>query len=64
MERLQALADSTLDIIESIGINGDDLEAQAFAYLAVRTELGLPISFPKTTGAPVPMPGGQIALPT
>ncbi|MEL0088923.1 MAG: anhydro-N-acetylmuramic acid kinase [Rhodospirillales bacterium] len=64
MERLQALADATVDTIESIGINGDDLEAQAFAYLAVRTELGLPISFPKTTGAPVPMPGGQIALPT
>ena len=38
--------------IEAIGADGDALEAQAFAFLAVRTLRGLPISFPTTTGAP------------
>ena len=36
--------------IEEIGHNGDAFEAQAFAYLAVRAKLGLPITFPSTTG--------------
>jgi anhydro-N-acetylmuramic acid kinase len=39
------------------------IEAQAFAYLAVRTLKHLPISFPSTTGVPVPMPGGIISYP-
>jgi anhydro-N-acetylmuramic acid kinase len=38
----------------------DALEAQAFAYLAVRSLLNLPISFPTTTGVPVPMSGGVL----
>jgi anhydro-N-acetylmuramic acid kinase len=37
------------------------MEAQAFAYLAVRSLLGLPLSFPSTTGVPRPMPGGLLA---
>lgn len=48
---------------ESVGWDGDALEAQAFAYLAVRTLKGLPISFPGTTGAPEPMTGGVVARP-
>ena len=48
---------------ERLGWQGDDIEAQAFAYLAVRTKLGLPISFPLTTGVPEPMTGGRIAYP-
>lgn len=52
---------STVVSAESLGWDGDALEAQAFAYLAVRTLRGLPISFPRTTGAPKPMTGGQIA---
>lgn len=43
--------------------DGDAIEAQAFAYLAVRSKLGLPISFPMTTGAPAPMTGGRVAYP-
>ena len=39
---------------------GDMLEAQAFAYLAVRSRRGLPLTFPTTTGAPRPMTGGQL----
>jgi len=49
---------------ETVGWDGDMLEAQAFAYLAVRTRKGLPISFPSTTGAPHPMTGGKIAYPS
>jgi anhydro-N-acetylmuramic acid kinase len=47
--------------IETIGADGDALEAQAFAFMAVRTVRGLPISFPKTTGVPRPLPGGRLA---
>lgn len=44
---------------DSLGWDGDALEAQAFAYLAVRSRRGLPISFPGTTRAPRPMTGGR-----
>jgi anhydro-N-acetylmuramic acid kinase len=44
--------------VEGIGWNGDSLEAEGFAYLAVRSLLKLPISFPKTTGCPYPISGG------
>lgn len=43
---------------EDIGWRGDMIEAESFAYLAVRSMQGLPISFPRTTGAPRPMSGG------
>lgn len=43
---------------EALGLDGDFIEAQAWAYLAVRSALRLPITFPETTGAPVPMTGG------
>jgi anhydro-N-acetylmuramic acid kinase len=44
--------------IEALGWNGDATEAEGFAYMAVRSLKGLPISFPGTTGAPEPMTGG------
>lgn len=43
---------------ESLGWRGDDIEAEAFAYLAVRHLKDLPLSWPTTTGVPRPMPGG------
>ena len=43
---------------DDLGWHGDAIEAQAFAFLAVRSRLGLPISFPGTTGVPNPMSGG------
>lgn len=46
---------------ETLGWRGDAVEAECFAFLAVRVLRGLPISFPTTTGAPEPMTGGQIA---
>jgi anhydro-N-acetylmuramic acid kinase len=45
--------------IEAIGADGDALEAQAFAFMAVRSLRGLPLSFPGTTGVPKPMTGGR-----
>ena len=55
--------DADILLAEDVGWDGDMLEAQAFAYLAVRTLKGLPISFPETTGAPEPMTGGRISYP-
>jgi anhydro-N-acetylmuramic acid kinase len=46
--------------VEAVGWDGDALEAQAFAYLAVRSVVGLPLSLPSTTGVPYPMPGGRL----
>jgi anhydro-N-acetylmuramic acid kinase len=45
---------------DAIGWNGDGVEAEGFAYMAVRTLENLPISFPGTTGVPAPMTGGVI----
>ena len=46
--------------VEAVGWDGDALEAQAFAYLAIRSLRGLPLSLPTTTGAPRPMRGGRL----
>ena len=46
--------------VEAVGWDGDALEAQAFAYLAVRSLRGLPLSLPTTTGAPHPICGGRL----
>ena len=46
--------------VEAVGWNGDALEAQAFAYLAVRSIAGLPLSLPSTTGVPRPTTGGRL----
>ena len=52
--RLGALCDP----VESVGWNGDALEAQAFGFLAVRSLRRLPLSLPRTTGVPRPVRGG------
>jgi len=49
--------------VDELGWDGDALEAQGFAYMAVRSVKGLPISFPGTTGAPEPMTGGRLFRP-
>ncbi len=46
--------------VEAAGWDGDALEAQAFAYLAVRSLRGLPLSLPTTTGVPAPTTGGVL----
>ncbi len=47
-------------LIDDYGIDGDFIESQAFAYLAIRSYLKLPISFPETTGVNKPCVGGII----
>ena len=49
-----------LMLIDDNGIDGDFIESQAFGYLAIRSYLGLPISFPNTTGCKEPTIGGVI----
>jgi anhydro-N-acetylmuramic acid kinase len=55
-----ALSGIEVAAVEKIGWRGDALEAEAFGYLAVRSLKGLPLSLPKTTGVPHPMPGGEL----
>ena len=55
--------EATVKTAEDMGWNSDAIEAQAFAYLAVRVKLKLPISFPTTTGVLRPMTGGVLAMP-
>ncbi|RPG94542.1 MAG: anhydro-N-acetylmuramic acid kinase [Candidatus Pelagibacter sp. TMED253] len=47
-------------LVDDYGIDGDFVESQAFGYLAIRSFLGLPISFPETTGCKKPSTGGKI----
>ncbi len=48
-----------VDPVEAVGWDGDFIEAQCFAYLAVRSRRGLPLSLPSTTGVPQPLTGGE-----
>jgi anhydro-N-acetylmuramic acid kinase len=57
------VAPASVKTADAVGWSADSLEAQGFAYLAVRTLLGLPLSFPTTTGVPHPMTGGVVARP-
>jgi anhydro-N-acetylmuramic acid kinase len=59
----QRLAPATVETANDVGWNADAIEAEAFAYLAVRSLRGLPLTFPTTTGVPQPMPGGVLARP-
>jgi len=52
-----------IEDIDQAGMDGDMLEAQAFAYLAVRMKNRQSLSAPGTTGVPEPMSGGRISLP-
>jgi anhydro-N-acetylmuramic acid kinase len=49
--------------VEAVGWNGDHLEAECFAFLAMRSVVGLPLSLPTTTGVPRPMTGGRLSRP-
>ncbi len=63
---LRAIAEETGSKVvtaQQLGWDGDALEAEAFAFLAVRSLRGLPVSFPGTTGAPRPLGGGRLNEP-
>ena len=59
VEKLKKASDR-IKLIDEYGINGDFIESQAFAYLAIRSYLKLPISFPETTGVKRSCTGGLI----
>ncbi len=59
----ERLAPARVESAHAVGWSIDSLEAQAFAFLAVRSLRGLPITFPATTGAPHPLSGGVLARP-
>jgi anhydro-N-acetylmuramic acid kinase len=57
------VAPATVQAAETVGWASDAIEAQAFGFLAARGLKGLPLSYPATTGVPMPMTGGIIARP-
>jgi anhydro-N-acetylmuramic acid kinase len=59
----ERLAPAMVEIADAVGWSSQSIEAQAFAYLAVRTLNGMPITFPLTTGVKAPMVGGVVARP-
>ncbi|MGH1357001.1 MAG: anhydro-N-acetylmuramic acid kinase [Thalassovita sp.] len=63
MQMLAAGLDCPVEPVEEVGLNGDMLEAQAFAYLAARVARGLPTSCPGTTGVKALVGGGELSLP-
>ena len=60
MAALRSALGVPVEPVETVGWDGDALEAQCFGFLAARVARGLPLSFRGTTGVPVPMPGGRI----
>jgi anhydro-N-acetylmuramic acid kinase len=63
MEMLAVSLDCPVAPVESVGLNGDMLEAQAFAFLAARVARGLPTSCPSTTGVMALVGGGILSEP-
>jgi len=63
MARLAARLDAPCDPVEALGWQGDALEAQAFAFLAMRSWRALPLSLPTTTGVDGPVTGGVLHSP-
>jgi anhydro-N-acetylmuramic acid kinase len=58
-----ALTGAEVILAEDIGMDGDATEAEAWAYLAVRSLAQLPLTFPGTTGCSRPVTGGVLARP-
>ena len=60
IERIKKKTGCKIESIDNLDIDGDFVESQAFAYLAIRSYLSLPITFPTTTGCKKPCTGGII----
>jgi anhydro-N-acetylmuramic acid kinase len=58
------LKPASVESADAVSWSADCLEAQAFAFLAVRALRGLPITFPATTGVEEPLTGGRLAEPS
>jgi anhydro-N-acetylmuramic acid kinase len=59
----ERLSPASVEAADALGWSTDSIEAQAFGFLAARGLKGLPLSYPATTGVPIPMTGGVIARP-
>jgi anhydro-N-acetylmuramic acid kinase len=59
----EKLAPARVETADALGWSADAMEAQAFGFLAARGLKGLPLSYPTTTGLPIPLTGGVIARP-
>jgi anhydro-N-acetylmuramic acid kinase len=59
----ERLAPVSVEAADTLGWSADAIEAQAFGFLAARGLKGLPLSYPATTGVPIPMTGGVVARP-
>src|SRR5579871_5333906 len=59
----EQLAPAIVQSGDALGWSTDSIEAQAFGFLAARGLKGLPLSYPATTGVPMPMTGGLVARP-
>jgi anhydro-N-acetylmuramic acid kinase len=59
----ERLKPATVETADAVGWSSQSIEAQAFAYLAVRTLNDMPVTFPQTTGVAQPTRGGVIARP-
>jgi anhydro-N-acetylmuramic acid kinase len=57
----ERLKPATVETADAVGWSSQAIEAQAFAYLAVRTLNDMPITFPDTTGIRQPTTGGVVA---
>jgi anhydro-N-acetylmuramic acid kinase len=60
MRELAGRLGAPVEPVEAVGWQGDALEAQAFAYLALRALAGLPLTLPTTTGVSRPASGGRL----
>jgi len=63
MQMLSVSLDCPVGPVEDVGLDGDMLEAQAFAYLAVRVARGMPTSCASTTGVRAAVGGGTVSVP-
>ncbi len=63
LKRLAEAQGGKVRAAEQAGFDGDAMEAEAWAYLAVRSLDGKPLTFPETTGVSVPVTGGVLARP-
>ena len=61
--KIKEISGVSVSIMEDFGFSSQYVEAEAFAYLAIRCLRGLPITFPTTTGINMPMSGGKIYNP-
>ncbi len=61
LEGLRRRINAPVDVVEEAGLDGDMIEAQAFAYLAIRAARGLPTTWPATTGCGAPVSGGALS---